>query len=602
MYIDRFRRLSPPDTFVRRAVALLTFVVGLINVASVFRPGLVRRFGFLTDVLPGAVVSASAAVSVSVGVVLIGLALNLGRGKRRAWRIAMTLLAAEVVLQTTQAHHVVAVASAILLLVLLLSHRAFIGRSEPVNRSRALTIGASLLAASTVVGWIAVSALDRHEGTGQSALANLQSTLLGFAGITTAVTAPESRESDAVYYLLVALAATTILVTGALILRAPRTFDLCSADDVREMRRLVERFGGDDSLSYFALRDDRPVVWGPGRRTAVSYRHVGDTMLAAGDPLGPPGEWHAAIETFVRVARERSAVPAVVACTEQGAQAWSRFGGLVVLELGDEAVLDARTFTLDGRAMRNVRQAVTRAERAGLTVRCARLVDIEPTEVAHLADLAEAWRGGAIERGFSMALGRVDAERDPTSVAVVAESAGKAQGLLVLVPWGRDGLSLDLMRRDGQSGSGINELMITRLMEAAPELGVDRVSLNFAVFREAIERSERFGAGPLTRLWGGVLRLASRGTQADSLYRFNAKFHPEWERRFLAYPPAGGLPRVSWAYLRAESLVPSLRRRPRAALERPGTGSPTHDRATASTEAARDHVPALDPGSDRTRP
>jgi lysyl-tRNA synthetase class 2 len=550
-----------PSTLIRRSVAALTFAIGLINVASVLRPGLVRRFEFLADVLPGAVVSASAAVSVAVGVLLLGLAINLGRGKRRAWRIALALLAAEVVLQTTQAHHIVAVASAFLLLVLVVSHREFIGRSEPVNRSRALSIGASLLVASAALGWIAVSALARHEDTGRSALENLHATFLGFIGITTAVTAPESRESDAVYYLLVALAATTILVTGALVLRAPRALESCSADDAREVRRLVERFGEDDSLSYFALRDDRPVVWGPGHHTAVSYRHVGNTMLAAGDPLGPQGEWRGAIEAFVRTARERSAVPAVVACTEQGAQAWSRFGGLAALELGDEAVLDAATYSLEGRTMRNVRQAVTRAERAGLTVRCCRLGDLDPTEVAHLADLAEVWRGGAIERGFSMALGRLDAHRDPASVAVVAEAGHEVQGLLVLVPWGRVGLSLDLMRRDGQSVSGINELMISRLMAAAPGLGVRRVSLNFAVFREAIERSERFGAGPLTRLWGGLLRFASRGTQVDSLYRFNAKFHPSWGRRFLAYPPAVGLPRVTWAYLRAESFVPSLRRR-----------------------------------------
>jgi len=549
----------------RRVAALLTLLVGLLNVASVLRPGLFRRVEFLADILPGAVISASAAVSVAVGLLLIGLALNLGRGKRRAWRIAVTLLAVELALQLSQGHRVVSGATLVLLALLVLSRHEFVGRSEPVGRSRALIIGAALLAASTLLGFASVSALDRQMGTHLSVTERLSATVAGFVGIPSPVTTPETRESDAVYYLLVALATTTILVTGGLVLRAPRILSRRSDDDEHDLRSLISRHGHSDSLAYFALRDDRATVWSEGRRAAVSYRVVGGTMLAAGDPLGPPSEWRGAIEAFVARAREYSVVPAVVACTAAGAEVWERFGRMTALEFGDEAVLATDTYSLQGRSMRNVRQAVARAERAGLVVSCSRLSQLQPDDVARLAELAELWRGAPVERGFSMALGRVDAARDPESVMVVAELDGRPMALLLLVPWGDDGLSLDLMRRDDHAPSGVNELMITRLLDAAPGFGAVRVSLNFAVFREAIERSERIGVGPVTKFWGRILRLVSRGTQVDALYRFNAKFEPEWRRRYLAYPPAGGLPRVTWAYLRAESFVPSLSRRVPAA-------------------------------------
>ena len=210
--------------------------------------------------------------------------------------------------------------------------------------------------------------------------------------------------------------------------------------------------------------------------------------------------------------------------------------------------------------MRNVRQAVARAERAGLVVRISRLGEVAEDELDRIRTQVDLWRGAEIERGFSMALGRLDGTLDPDSVLVLAEVEGEPRALLVLVPWGRAGLSLDLMRRDAHAESGVNELLISRLMSAAPDLGVSQVSLNFAAFREAIERSERFGAPIGTRLWGRALRLMAHGSQADSLYRFNAKFAPEWRRRFLVYPAAVGLPRVAWAYLRAEGMVPSLRR------------------------------------------
>lgn len=551
---------------VRRTAGALVLLVGLLDMAAVLRPGLYERVELLADLLPGAVVSVSAAASVAVGLLLAALAINLGRGMRRAWRVVVVLLVVELVLQATHAHPLLVAASAVLLVALVVSRDAFVAQSAPLRRTGVVEVGAGLAVACVVLGWLAVTALADQMRLQLSAGQRLLDAVVGFVGISTTVTAPDTRQSDAVYYLLVGMAATTALVVIWLYLRAPRDVVARSADEDDRLRELVSAHADDDSLAYFALRDDRALLWAPNGRACVSYRLVGRTLLAGGDPLGPRSEWPAAIRAFLDEAARLAAVPAVAGCSEAGAQAWVRHGRLTALEFGDEAVLDVAAFTLSGRAMRNVRQAVARAERAGLAVRVRRLADVPAAELVTWAQLVDVWRGTALERGFSMALGRLDQERDPGAVLVTAEVDDRPRALLLLVPWGRDGLSLDLMRRDGQAESGVNELMISRLAAAAPGLGVRRVSLNFAPFREAIERSERFGVGPGTRWWGRLLRLASHGSQADSLYRFNAKFAPEWHRRFLAYPPAVGLPRVTWAYLRAEGMVPSVRR---AAVPRP---------------------------------
>jgi lysyl-tRNA synthetase class 2 len=92
---------------------------------------------------------------------------------------------------------------------------------------------------------------------------------------------------------------------------------------------------------------------------------------------------------------------------------------------------------------------------------------------------------------------------------------------------------------------------------AASRLGVRRLSLNFAVLRSALENGERLGAGPVARAWRSVLLLASRWWQIESLYRFNAKFQPAWQPRFLCYAAGRELPRVALAALEAEAfLVP----------------------------------------------
>jgi lysyl-tRNA synthetase class 2 len=135
------------------------------------------------------------------------------------------------------------------------------------------------------------------------------------------------------------------------------------------------------------------------------------------------------------------------------------------------------------------------------------------------------------------------------------DATGTLQGLLHFVPWGSRGLSLDLMRRDREAENGTVEAMVTGLLAECGRLGVDRLSLNFAVFRAVFARGERLGAGPVLRLWRAVLLQASRFWQIESLYRANAKYQPEWVPRFLCFDRPGNLSAVGVAALRAEAFL-----------------------------------------------
>jgi lysyl-tRNA synthetase class 2 len=154
-----------------------------------------------------------------------------------------------------------------------------------------------------------------------------------------------------------------------------------------------------------------------------------------------------------------------------------------------------------------------------------------------------------------MALGRFGDADDGNCVAVTATREGVLAAVLHFVPWGKDGLSLDLMRRDRAADPGLNELLIVAALRSACELGVVRLSLNFAVFRSALERGGRLGAGPVLRLWRELLLIASRWFQIESLYRFNAKWRPVWEPRFICYRNAREIPRVAIAALEAEAFL-----------------------------------------------
>jgi len=541
-------------------VGALAYLVGLADIAYGMARGWRHRMHPLIDLLPGAIAAASAATVVS-GILLLLLAHALRRRKRRAWRAALALLALSVVLHAVKLE-VFAVAMSLALLIVLIAYRGeFWALGDPRTRWRAVRVFLVLAAASLGVG-VGMVLLLRHRVVGgpPSLFSIVQEVLSGLVGLYGPLTFVDERASDFEGAVLLGLGLMTAVTSIYLALRAPEPRPELTDTDEAAMRSLLGR--SPDSLGYFNLRRDKSVVWSDSGKAAVAYRVVSGVMLASGDPLGDPEAWPGAIANFLAEAELHAWTPAVIGCSERGGQSWCRPTGFSALELGDEAVVDVPSFSLEGRPMRNVRQMVKRIERAGYTTEVLRAGGVSEGERRRALVDADAWRGTETERGFSMALGRLMDPVDPDCVFVVARQDGVMRAFLQFVPWGPDGMSLDLMRRDRTAEAGVNELLIVEALRSCPALGVKRVSLNFAAFRSTLERGERLGAGPFVRAWRTVLLFASRWFQIESLYRFNAKFQPTWVPRFIVYPAARDLPRIAVAALEAEAFLtwPHLRR------------------------------------------
>ena len=537
-----------------RLLGNLTYVVGAVDLLTGLLHSWRVRLAELTEVLPGALSDAAAAATVVSGILLVVLGHSLKRRKKRAWRAAVVLLVVSVVLHTVKLEPLSGLVS-LVGLVLLVRHRSqFRALGDPTTRWRAVRVFVILAVVSVAAGVTVVLLNGREVVGGRPGVgAVLQEVFAGFVGLSGPLVFSRDRSADIVGSVLLGLGLMTLLTTVYLALRPPEPSPELTLDDEARLRELMTRHS--DSLAYFNTRHDKSVIWSSSGKAAVAYRVVSGVMLASGDPVGDPEAWPGAMRAFVEEAAAHAWTPAVLGCSEQAGTVWVRETGWSALELGDEAVVDTTRFTLEGRPMRNVRQMVGRVSRAGYAVEVQRVRDVAPAlrELA-LRDAA-AWRSSDTERGFSMALGRLLDGADPDCVVVTARHEGVVRAFLQFVPWGADGMSLDVMRRDSAADAGVNELMIAEALRAAPALGVQRVSLNFAAFRSALERGEKLGAGPVLKIWRRVLLFASRWLQIESLYRFNAKFQPTWQPRFLVYPTGSDLPRVALAALEAEAFL-----------------------------------------------
>jgi lysyl-tRNA synthetase class 2 len=342
-------------------------------------------------------------------------------------------------------------------------------------------------------------------------------------------------------------------------LARPRTCaDGHTAADHHRAAAVVERHAA-DSLDPFALRHDKTFHFARGGMLA--YRTLRETAVVSGDPVAPPGCAPAVVASFAGFAAERGWNVVLTGVSARHLDAYSALG-LRALHIGNEAVVDPARFSLEGRAIRKVRQSVARMHRRGWEVELIDGRQLLGPVIDELEAVERAWRHKRTRvHGFAMTLGRLwGADEDADGLYVLARDPhGSLRAFLHFVAY-RNGLSLDVMRRLGDEPNGLNEALVVAALGHAREEGLREVSLNFAGFAHVMA-----GQGSLTpgeRLLRVALARAHGRFQLERLVRFNDKFSPVWRPRFLVYPSRTRLPLAALRVLQAEGYVRAPATRP----------------------------------------
>jgi lysyl-tRNA synthetase class 2 len=543
--------------FLPPVAALVAFTAGLADLVSTVTPNTGWRERLLDGVVSMEEMRLFHALALPAASALMVTALYLYRRRRGALHVAITLLVSLAALNVAKGldleEAVVSLAAAALLWW---GRDAFHVRHDPVSLRSALwrvpAVGAGT--AVLVVSSIAVAA---PPGASGAAILRTAGDLVLWQRAPLSFHDELGRLPLAIS-LLVALALLTIAYLIFRPLAAPRALP---DPQVRALAAKLVHAHGKDTLAYFKLRRDKHYLFSPDREAFLGYRIENGVLVVSGDPVGSPASVANVIAEAVRFAERRGLRVAAVGVGRPTLELWQQ-AGLRAFYIGDEAIVDTASFSLEGRPIRKVRQSVSRLEHAGYAVRLHDVHRLDDALVAELEAVSTRWRGETPERGFSMAMDVVSCEQSGL-VVVARDRGGAARGFLHLVPtYGRQAMSLSLMRRDPKTPNGLMEFLVARSLELLRERGIDEVSLNFAAFARVLH-SPRGGA---ERLLGRIVSLGNPFFQIESLYRFNAKFFPRWEPRYLVYEGALGLPRAALAVMWLEGQLPRPRMPGRRAL------------------------------------
>jgi lysyl-tRNA synthetase class 2 len=503
---------------------------------------------------PGAIDHAAAAslplhmTGIAGGAGLLVIAHGLWVGRRRAALVAVGALSVLAAVRVAVGLGVIDGGIDAAVAVLLAANlRAFARGAGRPGRAARHSATLALVAAGVAYAAYAAAALSVHRATDMddaltaagNALAKGAWALPAAPGLIVAVDVP----------VLVALAA------GVLFLRALLRPEVCHEGhpcaDHRRAAEIVARYAA-DSLDAFSLREDKAFHFAAGG--FVAYRVLRETAVISGDPIGPPGAAPAIVESFLELARRRDWNVVATAVSARHLAAYRELG-LHALCVGEEAIVDPRRFTLEGRAVRKLRQSVNRLAQRGWRHELIGGDELSPTLLDELGAVEARWRSGQSRlQGFAMTLGRLwGGEEDRESLYVIARNpAGELRAFLRFVRF-PGGLSLDVMRRLGDAPNGLTEALVAHALEHARERGLGTVSLNFAGFAQVMAADATLTRSQ--RVLRAALRLMHGRFQLERLVCFDEKFSPDWQPRYLLYGGLSQLPLAALRVLQAEAYL-----------------------------------------------
>jgi lysyl-tRNA synthetase, class II len=517
--------------------AAVALAVGAVNLASALTPNVAWRGHLLLQVEPVESVPLFHTLAVPASIALILSAFYLGRRRHRAWQAALALLLVLGVLDMLKGLDFEEAALSFAAAgVLWLGRGAFYVRHDRHVLVRALA------AATTAVALVAgcVAAIG-HVASPPIVVRETADLLLWRTG-------PIAFGDDVAWLpFAVGVAALAGLLALAYLAFRPLAPPV---ETERGLARELVHAHGRDTLAFFKLRRDTEYLFSSDRHAVVGYRIEGNVMLLSGDPVGDAGSLPLLLRETCAFA-ERHGLRLGAVGVGSATLPLFRDAGLRAMYIGDEAIVETSRFSLEGRAIRKVRQSVSRLEAAGYSVSAHELGHLRARTRAELHAVSARWLDGTPERGFSMAMDSLDAANQPDSVVVLArDGEGAVRAFLHFVPsYGRAATSLSFMRRDRDTPNGLTEYLVVKAIELMRARGIEELSLNFAAFARLIRAQ-----GAAAR----VLSILDRFFQVERLYRFNAKFDPRWEPRYLVFEGALGLPRVGLAAMVVEGQLPRL--------------------------------------------
>lgn len=509
--------------------AFFILLLGVVNIISALTPALPERLHLLKEFIPFSVTEFSNVAVLLLGIIMIVSSAFLLTGAKNAWRMAMVISAFSLLGHLTKAFDYEEALIALLTMgILWYTRRAYFVKYNVTFQLKAIqkvTILFITLFIYSVAGFYLLQTkhLDFDFGWMQS----FQATLKTMVFITDNLT-PRTNTG---HYFINSIQFGSAMFLVYLLFQIYRTSkkETVEGGDRLEAISLLERYGN-SSLDYFKVYPDKQFFFNEAKDSFLAYSESKHYALVLENPTAPDSASKSGlIKSFEDYCAERGLRAFYYRVTEEDLPTYKNLKKKSII-LGQEAIVDLTTFSLEGSVMKSMRNAIRRVEHSGLHFNGYN-PPLKDGFIQQLKTVSNEWLEHSThsEEGFSQGVFNPDILKNCT-VLTVENRESKIIAFLNVIPSYKEGeATYDLIRQSKDAPNGALDYLIVKMIE---------------YFKDSDYKTLNMGMAPLAGMQGANMNEQimqfykdhfKQASRLKGLFEYKNKFEPHWENRYLIY-------------------------------------------------------------------
>jgi phosphatidylglycerol lysyltransferase len=524
--------ITKKDNLILRVLpAFIIFILGIVNIVSAITPAIPVRLTLVRNLLPNDLIVISNTLVLFLGLVLVMLSVFLLQGSKRAWYAAILITGFSLfghLFKAADFEEAILAFTAGATLWYTRSYYKLKPNPHFVSFNYLVLIYAAVaVLAYGVLGFYFID--KRHFGIDFRIDQAVKAVLELFFLIDDKALAPKTafgeRFEDSIYIS----GSLLILFVIFSLLRPYFSKPYNSKEDFETANALLQKHGI-SALDYFKTYPDKLLFFNSDRSAFISFKITRHFAIVLEDPVAENDMLRKDIvNSFEVFCQENGFISAYYRVPESSLEFYKSLGKKWI-PIGEEAVLNLTTFTLDGGKMKTTRSAVNRLSAEGFELKVYQN-PVKLGVIQKLEKVSEEWLKDLDQKEVAFTQGVFDADILKEQVILTIEDQEeKVYAFLNLIPDYAPGeATYDLIRKVSEAPNGVLDMLLAKTflylkaesyqsvnMGLAPLSGMEDVNVTQKTIKYAYDNFKIFG-------------------QFKGLRKYKDKFFPSWNKKYLIY-------------------------------------------------------------------
>jgi len=524
--------ITKKDNLILRILpAVIILLLGIVNIISAITPAIPARLTLVRSLLPEDVIVVSNSLVLVLGLILAMLSIFLLQGSKRAWYAALSITAFSFF-----GHLIKAVDFEEAILAFVAGSSLWYTRSFYKLKPNPKFVSFNyLVVIYAVVAVLAYGVLGfyfidkRHFGIDFRFNQAITAVLKLFFLIDDKALVPRtpfgSRFEDSIYIA----GACLILFLIFSLLKPYFSKPYNTPEDFKTAEDILLKYGK-SALDYFKVYPDKLLFFNQERTSFISFKITRHFAMVLEDPVAENDSIRREmVERFEVFCQENGFISAYYRVPESSLDFYKSLGRKHI-PIGEEAILNLTTFTLDGGKMKTTRSAVNRLTGEGYQLKVYE-APIKEGLLQKLEKVSSDWLEDLDQKEVAFTQGVFDTSiLKEQTILTIEDQEDKVYAFLNLVPDYAPGeATYDLIRKVNDAPNGVLDMLLAKTflylkekgytsanMGLAPLSGMEDINVTQKTIKYAYENFKMFG-------------------QFKGLRKYKDKFFPSWEKKYLIY-------------------------------------------------------------------